>query len=198
MFDHRINLRDNKSKRTSPKEMARKLYLSFPTCNVATEPEVEYEIRNKYANSYDVPLSCVQLIGSGKTGFSLVKNTEFTPGRSDLDLAVIDQRLFARLWEEAHQASNGFEPNRFTDPVIDGQAIVGGAHRRFLDYLARGIIAPDFLPSGSLRQRLIGNADRISGQYRNYFKKTSAFFYASEYFFQLKQQDAILKHWENL
>jgi len=175
--------------------MARKLYLSYPTCALADDPETEYAIRNRFASLYNVPLTGVQVIGSAKTGFSLIKKSAFAASTSDLDVAVIDARLFHHFWEDAYETSRGFEANRFQDPLQGGEVIVGGGQRRFLTYLQRGIIAPDFLPPGHLRQRLIADAERISSNHKQQFAKVSAFFYASELFFQSKQQDAIEKHW---
>lgn len=185
----------NRQSRTSPREMARKLYLSYPTCALADDPETEYAIRNRFASLYSVPLTGVQVIGSAKTGFSLIKKSAFAARTSDLDVAVIDSRVFHQFWEDAYETSRGFEANRFQDPLQDGQIIIGGGQRRFLSYLQRGIIAPDYLPPGHLRQRLIADANRISSNHKQHFAKISAFFYASEIFFQSKQQDAVEKHW---
>lgn len=196
MFDHRGNLEENRKCRTTAREMARKLYLSYPTCALAEDPETEYAIRNRFALMYQVPLSSVQIIGSAKTGFSLIKKSNFTSKISDLDVAVIDGRLFYQFWEDAYDTSRGFEANRFQDPLKDGKVIVGGGQQRFLSYLQRGIIAPDYLPPGHLRQRLIADAERISSDYEQHFAKISAFFYASELFFQSKQKDAVELHWQ--
>jgi hypothetical protein len=195
MFSHRKNLAENRTSRTTSREMARKLYLSYPTCVLAEDPETEYSIRNRFALLYNIPLASVQIIGSAKTGFSLIKNSEFQPQTSDLDVAIIDPRIFQQFWEDAYETSRGFEATRFQDPLKDGALLVGGGQKRFIAYLQRGIIAPDFLPSGNLRQRLIADSERISSNYRAYFGKISAFFYASEIFFQSKQQDAIETHW---
>lgn len=197
IFDHRQNLDKNRLSRTTSREMARKLYLSYPTCALADDPETEYAIRNRFAYLYSVPLSGVQIIGSAKTGFSLIKKSVFDPKTSDLDVAIIDARIFQEFWEDSFETSRGFEANRFQDPYKDGQVIVGAGKDRFLSYLQRGIIAPEYLPPGHLRQRLIADAERISSNYRQHFAKISAFFYASELFFQNKQQDAIDKHWQD-
>jgi hypothetical protein len=176
--------------------MARKLYLSYPTNALSNDPEAEYAIRNRFASVYNVPLSAVQIIGSAKTGFSLIKKSIFNPKTSDLDVAIIDGRLFHQFWEDAYETSYGFEATRFQDPLHEGKILIGGGKTRFLSYLQRGIIAPNFLPSGHLRQRLIADADRISSNHKQQFKTISAFIYASELFFQRKQLEAIETHWQ--
>lgn len=198
MFDYKKNLKENKERRSTSKEMARKLYLSYPTSAFVDKHEIEYEIRNRVRNLYQIPISSVQVIGSAKTGFSLIKKTDFKRGSSDLDLAVIDPTLFNRLWEESYEASNGFEANKFQDILIDGVTKVGSGKERFLDYLYRGIISPDFLPSGHYRAKIFQDFERITNGYKEDFKKISAFFYCNEFFLQEKLRDTIDKHWAQL
>lgn len=195
MFDYRNNLQENKEKHSSSKEMARKLYLSYPTSAFYDNHEVEYEIRNRVRRMYQIPISAVQVIGSAKTGFSLIKKTEFRKGVSDLDLALIDPTLFNRLWEEAYEASNGFHANKFQDMLINGSISVGSGRSRFLDYLNRGIIAPEFLPSGTYRAKIFSDFERVTQSYKSEFKKISPFFYCNEFFLQEKLKDTIDKHW---
>jgi hypothetical protein len=199
MWDYRVNLEKNRLEKTSSGEMARKLFLSYPTCVFIDDHEVEFSIRDRVRRLYQIPLSSVQIIGSAKTGFSLVKKTEFKKGASDLDLAIIDPAMFAKIWEEAHQISNGFEATKFNDlPNAEGEILIGSGQKRFLQYIQRGIIAPDFLPQGELRRNILANFARVTQSYRDNFSKISAFFYFSEYFFQVKQTEAIDKHWEAL
>jgi len=197
VWDYKKNLADNRSKNTNSGEMARKLFLSYPTCAFVDDHEVEFAIRDRVRKLYQIPLSAVQVIGSAKTGFSLVKNTQFKKGASDLDLAIIDHTMFTKIWEEAHEMSKGFEATRFNDlRRDDGQIVQGSGRKRFLQYLHRGIIAPDFLPQGEPRRRIIADFARVTQSYQDCFSKISAFFYSSEYFFQVKQKEAIDKHWE--
>ena len=199
MWDYKKNLHDNKISQTRAGEMARKLFLSYPTYAFADEHEVEFSIRDRVRKIYRIPLSSVQVTGSAKAGFSLVKKTTFEKGVSDLDLAIIDHSMFARLWEAAHEASNGFDATKFQDLRGAGEeSIIGSGKRKFLDYLQRGIISPELLPSGRLRADIIGNFERVTQDYRHFFSKISAFFYSSEYFFQAKQESAIEQHWEGL
>ena len=198
MWDYKKNLAENKGKRTKSSEMARKLFLSYPTCAFFDDHEVEFAIRDRVRKIYNIPISSVQVTGSAKTGFSLIKKTDFKRGSSDLDLAIIDLRLFSTIWEEAHESSNGFEATRFVDIAKDGEIQIGSGQRRFLHYLHRGIISPEFLPSGDVRRRIIETFAKITKDHQDSFSKISAFFYSTEYFFQTKQKEAIDKHWESL
>lgn len=199
MWDYKNNLEENRSKKTNSGEMARKLFLSYPTCAFIDDHELEFSIRDRVRKLYQIPLSSVQVIGSAKTGFSLVKNTEFKKGVSDLDLAIIDHTMFAKIWEEAHEMSLGFEATRFNDfRTVAGEIVPGSGQKRFLQYLQRGIIAPDFLPQGEPRRKILADFARVTQSHEDSFSKISAFFYASEYFFQVKQKEAVDKHWEAL
>ena len=198
MLDYKENLKENKRRRSTSREMARKLYLSYPTSAFVDKHEVEYEIRNRVRNLYQIPISSVQVIGSAKTGFSLIKKTDFKRGESDLDLAVVDVSLFNRLWETSYEASNGFEANKFQDILINGVAKAGSGKERFLDYLYRGVISPDFLPAGTYRAKIFQDFARITDSYKDDFKKISAFFYCNEFFLQEKLKDTIDKHWAQI
>jgi hypothetical protein len=198
LWNYKKNLEDNKIRRTNSNEMARKLFLSYPTCAFLDDHEVEFSIRDRVRRLYGIPLSSVQVTGSAKTGFSLIKNTEFKKGASDLDLAIIDHPLFLKVWEEAHELSNGFDATKFQDSYKDGKHIVGSGQKRFLQYLQRGIISPDFLPTGEPRRRILSDFSRVTQDHQDSFSKISAFFYAGEYFFQSKQKEAIDKHWDSL
>ena len=175
------------------------MYLTYPTSAFVDRHEVEYDIRNRVRLMYQIPISAVQVIGSAKTGFSLVKKTDFQKGTSDLDLAIIDSTLFNRLWEEAYEASNGYEATKFQDfNDRDGRIVQGSGQKRFLKYLQRGIISPDFLPSSPRRAEIISSFNRITSNYKDDFKKISAFFYCNEFFFQEKLKDTINAHWEQI
>ena len=177
--------------------MASKLFLSYPTSVFLEKPEIEYQIRDRVARLYSVPISAVQVTGSAKTGFSLIKRKDFDPKHSDLDLAVIDSKLFTNYWEEAHLISNGFSAEKFNDPIDqNGSVIFGGGKKRFLKYVQLGIINPEFLPSGHMRAKIISDATRVSKDFKEHFEKITIFFYASEFFFQTKQEEAIHTHWE--
>lgn len=195
-MDYKKILADNKTAKTSSGDMAKKLYLSFPTDVFRNAAEVEFEIINRVANQYRVPISSVHIIGSAKTGFSLIKGTQFKPSISDLDLAIVDSNCFKDIWEEAHLISNGFSADRFQDPVVRGERNVGIGQERFLSYIQRGIIAPEFLPTGRLRSEILQNNQRIGSNYTRLFGKISVFFYLSEFFFKIKLQETINKYWE--
>lgn len=199
-MDYKKSLLENKRSRATPTEMARKLYLSYPTAAFADKHDTEYTIRDRVRRLHNVPIASVHVIGSAKTGFSLIKKTDFEAGKSDLDLAVVDLRLFNEMWETAYELSNGYDATKFKDlpDQRTGEIVAGSGRARFLNYLQRGIIAPDFMPSGWLRARIIGDYARISDEYRTHFKKISSFFYANEFFFQEKLKDTITSHWDTL
>lgn len=174
--------------------MARKVYLSFPTFAFAANEELEFELIDKVAKFFDVPFVGVQIIGSAKTGFSLVKNTPFDCIISDLDIALVDRDLFSKYWEIAFQRSEGFSVGGFQ---ISGQPQKKADERRkrFLGFLQKGIINPELFPQCIERSELEVHLQSLSLGYSAYFSKISAFIYASETFFEAKQVDAINHYW---
>src|ERR1041384_100371 len=84
----------------SPYEIARKLYLCYPTRVFVDLEELEFEILNDISLHFGIPFNHVQVVGSAKTGFSYFQNKAFVPGESDLDIALIDLNLFTQYCEE--------------------------------------------------------------------------------------------------
>ena len=76
-------------------EIARKVFLTYPTKAFVGNEERQYEILNSVAEYFRVPITSIQVAGSAKLGQSVHKKTAFIPGQSDLDLAIIDSHLFA-------------------------------------------------------------------------------------------------------
>lgn len=174
--------------------MARKVFLSFPTHAFADDQELEFELVDKVALFFKVPFTGVQIVGSAKTGFSLIKGTEFNATRSDLDIALVDRELFSKYWEIAFKRSSGFEVGPFQQ-VGQDQRNAAERRKRFLQLLQKGIISPNFFPQCVERGELEAQFLDLSHGYSSHFSKISAFIYASETFFEAKQEDAINHYW---
>ena len=193
-MDYRKKLDDAKLANVPVETMARKVYLSFPTHAFSADHDLEFELLDKIANFFDVPFSGVQVLGSAKTGFSLVKDTPFDSTTSDLDIALIDQQLFAKYWEIAFRRSDAFQVTAFQSLGIN-EAVAKQRRRRFLQLLQKGIISPDSFPYGPERAELEVQFKMLSKGYATYFSRISAYIYASEKFFAHKQVDAINHYW---
>jgi hypothetical protein len=100
----------------------------------ALSPEQYFELKHQIAVQFGLHSTQVILVGSAKLGFSIAPNKQyqFFGDKSDLDIAVVSEDFFSRLWSAAFEYWND-----------------GGyweRHSRFNDYLFRGWLRPDCLP----------------------------------------------------
>ena len=168
------------------KEIARKIFLTYPSKAFNGEEESQFRILNEVALHFRVPITCLQVAGSAKIGHSLHKNTPFTPGKSDLDLAIINSGLFASLMERALEISRGY-----TDGTVFTTASGASFKDEYLRYLARGIFRPDLMPTGPARAEIRNFFGQLSAKHTKLFKSISAAIYLSEGCFEMKQRSVI-------
>lgn len=167
-------------------EIARKIFLSYPTAAFSGNEELEFEIMNSISMEFGVPISCVHVAGSAKTGKSFYKGTNFTPGVSDLDAAIIDTRLYTHFFEEIFSATRGYSQRQHF-PIKHGKITAD----EYLAYMQKGICRLDLLPYGPLRVRCEEFFNRLSNKHIAHFSKISGVIYATELFFESKQRTAI-------
>ena len=94
-----------------------------------------FEIRDRVASHFCVEFSEVVVVGSAKVGFSIAPTKRYREfcDDSDIDVAVISERLFTRVWREAY----AYQQSRADWPKA----------RDFFKYLVHGWIRPDKLPN---------------------------------------------------
>ncbi|MHA4046556.1 hypothetical protein [Bacillus cereus] len=175
----------------SPIIIARKLFLGYPTSAFKDKEEMGFEILNEIAHYFSIPFYDVHIVGSAKTGSSLYKRTEFTPKESDLDVAIINQNLFLKYSEYAYLRSKGYSDQT----VFRGKGGISQANS-FKNYLSRGILRPDMLPRGELKEEWFRFFNKLSTKYNKEFKDINAGIYASQFFFESKQAETIEKYIE--
>ena len=96
--------------------------------------DLHFELRNEVAEHFDINPADVLLVGSGKLGFSLAPQKRYQPfgDSSDLDLAIISDRLFDEVWHSVVDYKNG---GRYWPKFND-----------FKHHFFSGWIRPDKLP----------------------------------------------------
>lgn len=167
--------------------ISRKIYLSFPTEVFKGLEEVEFKVQNSIANFFKVPLYSIQVVGSGKTGYSYYKNTSFELGKSDLDIAVIDPNLFRYYAELVFKHSNGFK-----DLSKFGRNKNGVPHHKiYKNSLLKGMFRPDAMPAIKERSAWFKFFNKLSADYIDLFKDINCGIYFSQLFFEMKQSDNI-------
>ena len=167
-------------------EIARKVFLTYPTKAFIGNEEQQFEILNDVATYFWVPITCIQVAGSAKLGYSLHKKAAFTPGESDLDLAIIDGQLFAHYLEIGLKLSKSYSDGT-AFPIRDGVSTMG----EYLRYLAKGIFRPDLMPKGHQRAEWNNFFGQLSARHSGLFKSISVAVYISQSCFENKQRSAI-------
>ena len=139
-----------------------------------------------------MPISCIQIAGSAKTGRSFHKRQDFIPGTSDLDVAIVDAPLFVRYMELVFAKSKGyFDQTLF--PFRNGAS----TYEEYVRYLSRGIFRPDLMTIGPERACWNDFFTRLSDKHTKLFSSISAAIYLSQSFFESKQRSAIKSYIEN-
>lgn len=177
------------SKGESSLMIARRIYFLSHTAAFEKEPDRELQVYQDVSNFFVIPFNSIQIVGSAKTGISLIKNTPFTAEGSDIDIAVVDQSLFMRYVEIAFTISEGYVRNDLFPINKEGKPTT----RSFKEYLAKGIFRPDLMPHCPERADWTTFFDKLSSNHREFCDGMNAFIYASSTFFEWKQKIVIDK-----
>jgi hypothetical protein len=166
--------------------IARKVYFLFPTHAFTADPDRQFDLYQAIANFFDVPMYSIQIVGSGKTGVSLIHGNSYDPGSSDLDVAVIDQLLFTKYAELSFVVSEGFR-RKDLFPTLKGKSTIDD----FRSYLTKGVFRPDLMPNCEKRVEWRAFFDSLTKEYQDVCAKVSAGIYATSTYFEWKQKMAI-------
>ncbi len=121
----------------APLEMVRK-HITYGPSRILTESQY-FDLKEVIADYYHLHPSQVMIVGSGKLGFSIVDKPHKSKKRyrpfdddSDLDIAIVSQELFDKIWKEVYlfNRKGSFWKNK----------------KKFMSYLFEGWIRPDKLP----------------------------------------------------
>lgn len=166
-------------------ELARKIYLSYPTFALIEYKEEQFEILNSISRHFKIPITSVQVSGSAKIGYSLTekKDREFIPGESDLDIAIIDANLYQKYVEIVFTKTNCYsDRTKFSQP---------GDAEWYIKCLSQGIFRPDLMPSCNSKKKWRDFFGTLSRKHTQLFKNINAAIYMSETFFEYKQKSLI-------
>jgi hypothetical protein len=171
----------------SEKDIVRKLFLTYPTHVFKDNYDTAFEILDEVAWYFSIPITSIQIVGSGKFGFSYFKGTMFEPTESDLDIAIISQDLFTYYSGLTFSVSKGF---------TDGTVFRYGDLQEYKRYISLGIFRPDKMPSCDEKQEWRKFFNELSIKHIKYFKNINAGIYLSETFFEHKQFEIVdkIKH----
>lgn len=144
--------------------------------------EMENSLRTRVADYFAVSIDCVTIVGSAKLGFSPKPGQYFKPfsGASDIDVAVVSQSLYSRIWKEVFEMDQAGEFFDFD---------------KFRHYHFRGWIRPDKLPSSRVYETCREWWDffsKLSSEEAYMRTKISAGLYCHEHFFRCYQTQGLM------
>lgn len=175
------------------KLIARKLYLSYSTEVFRENEDKEFYIKDIIARQFDIPFGSIEIAGSGKTGLSFFKDKKFEPGKSDLDVAIISLPLFNKFSEIVHQLTQGYS-DLTVFPLFRGLSTA----QQFRNGISNnGFVNPFFMPNCELKSKWLDFFNSLSNNHFDLFKNINGGIYASEYFFEYKQEDCISQYKKN-
>jgi hypothetical protein len=99
-----------------------------------------YEVRNMIAEHFGLHFQEVLIIGSGKLGFSYLKEKEFN-FESDIDVAIINEKLFEEFFQNICTYQYSLDKFRSVPTIAELEQ-----YTKFLHYLVKGWMRPDLLP----------------------------------------------------
>lgn len=177
------------TKYREPHERARRIFLEEPSFALTTKKEFEFEIKSRISAHFNVQFRSIVFCGSAHLGFSPHKDTEFVPGASDLDVAIIDMGTFQSVWMLLVEATRAFTDlsgfRTFPNPDKIIEEVRGMMVRRGLIHLAS-------MPTSRKLDYHRIFFDQLSKPYREVFSKINVTFYMNEYAFCWKQNSALV------
>ena len=103
---------------------------------MALKEEQHVHLKEQVVAKFGIQIENVVVVGSAKLGFSIKPGRRYGlfSNSSDIDLALVSGVLFERVWKEIFdfESSGAYWPKK----------------EEFANYLFRGWIRPDMLPSG--------------------------------------------------
>lgn len=127
------------------------------------DPDREHELAQIVKEYFNVDYKDLIIVGSAQLGYSLNprKNYRDFSDSSDIDLAIIDQKLFTELKQELYDYTDGLnmewrETEFHSDPVKyihfkdlekEKQRVIYANQLFFYKYLSKGWFRADFKPS---------------------------------------------------
>ena len=136
-----------------------------------------FELKSEVSRRFSLHPSQVVLVGSGKLGFSIAPQKRYRHfgDQSDLDLAIVSVELFHLYWVTVFRYSGYWERSA-----------------RFKEYLFRGWIRPDLLPSHTASEWFEYFRQLTASRKFGYYK-IDAGLYRSWEFLESYQQSAVFQ-----
>lgn len=171
----------------SPQEIAEKIYLIYNSYVFRGKEDLQYVIYKLISEHFKIPITSIQLCGSGKTGYSYYKSKKFDAISSDLDIAIISSSLFNFYLEKTLLDSEGLQNTYF---------IKRDNKKSYMSYLSKGWLRPDFMPDIPLKTDWFTFFGSLSNKYTMHFAKINAGIFLSEMMFNYQQKSIVDFYWK--
>ena len=190
-MDYRQLIDEGARTRLHVRRISKQLYFLAPSFVFDGNYGLQLELYERICEFLNLPLACIRLVGSGHTGFSLIHNTPFNRESSDLDVAIVDPKLYLELFELAFDVTNGWSDVSKFPGRGEGQR---RSKEQFLKYLRKGVIRPDLMPASPKKADWENFFGLLADDYSKFCNGLSAGVYASELFLAAKQESALTKY----
>lgn len=165
----------------------------------------EYLMKNDIASTLQIHVNDIYIIGSAKLGCSIkpksegrlfdekFEETKILKDRSDIDVAIVNTKLFDNVQENIYDWSNGFKADWKTNSYYkDPKKFSVTLKYKFLEYLGKGWYRPDFAPNNFSVETSSGNLKPIINQWSKSVNRKIAFaLYKNWHFFKKYQLENI-------
>jgi len=172
-------------KEITSEQIAEKIFLIYNSYAFREKEDLQYEIYKKISEEFKIPITSIQLCGSGKIGYSYYKSKPFDSRNSDLDIAIINSDLFNFYLEKSFLDSDGLQNTFFAKYEYK---------KSFMRYLSHGWLRPDFMPKSDLKNQWFRFFGLLSNHYAKYFAGINAGIFLSEKMFSYRQKSVVEKY----
>lgn len=154
------------------------------------EHKLLFKILKSIHEEFKIPFRDIKVVGSSHLGFSLCKTSEINSSEfkkfnddSDIDIAIINQELFHKLFNETITISNRFSNLTAFSKIEHVET--------FKQNILKGYIRPDTIPNCKLKNKWYRFFKELSIEID---KRVSAAIYLNEKTFYFKLKEAVDKY----
>jgi len=183
MLDRKEAMRQSVSSGMASDVVAMRLLILSPTVAFDGLEEREFEIIERISQFFGVSIRSVHACGSAKLGFSPRRGSEFVFGESDFDVSIIDPDCFTWYVGEVIRETRQYQDRSSFESTA--------RYKSFVEYLAKGMFRPDFMPNIPAKMKWMQFFDEISRLNQDLFQKVTATIYLSDSAFGIKQAKSI-------
>lgn len=166
----------------SEQQIIRRIFFYRPSPISESQNDPIFAIFDAVSDKFAVPFKSIYISGSAQTGHSLYKHTDFDPDSSDLDLAMVDPRVFQEYSEASLIATQGYRDNTSFPPRKYCDDVEG----LFLQGLAKGYFRPDLMPVCKKQIEWEAFFRTLTSKHRKQFKSINCAIYFSQIFLETK------------